>query len=239
VTAAARRVLQLEPSGTRVRLVAAPVLAGDALVDLVLDPGSLLVQGVDQGPPEPARLIGASECTMYSGGAFGAEVSFGEAAALHGVHEVNFTFEGHLQVRARGRYELSPKELAMGDVSLAYVSKRLNRSYSDRGGVIRGVLQTLWHMVSRSQQVFVVGTIQEDGTVVGGTGWSVELARTWQRELWVYDQPRRAWFRWDGAAWVPGTPTITAAHVCGTGTRYLDEHGRFAIAELFARSFGA
>lgn len=228
----AARLVRLEPAGSLVRLVAQT--AGGS-TELLLDPGSMLVAG--QSAPDAPVRTSAQECTLYSGGAFGAEVAFGEAAERAGVHEVNFTFEGHLQIRSRGRYELSPRELAMGDVSLTYVSKRLHRTYSDRGGLIRSVLQTLWHMVSRSQQVFVVGAIQEDGTVVGGTGWSVELARIWHRELWVYDQTRRDWFRWDGATWVAGVPLITATHVCGTGTRYLTDDGKAAIEGLFQRSF--
>ena len=117
------------------------------------------------------------------------------------------------------------------------MSKRLNRTYNDQGGLIRGVLQTLWHMVSRSQQVFVIGTIQADGTVKGGTGWSVELARTWSRDLWVFDQDRVGWYHWDGQAWATGVPTVSAVHLTGTGTRYLNDDGRAAIEELFVRSF--
>ncbi|MCA9493881.1 MAG: AAA family ATPase [Myxococcales bacterium] len=228
----ATRLVRLEPAGALVKLLAQ---GPGGSTELLLDAGSLMVAG--QTAPEAPVRASAQECTLYSGGAFGAEVAFGESAERAGVHEVNFTFDGHLQIRSRGRYELSPRELAMGDVSLSYVSKRLNRTYSDRGGLIRSVLQTLWHMVSRSQQVFVVGAIQEDGTVVGGTGWSVELARIWHRELWVYDQQRRDWFRWDGSTWAAGTPVITATHVCGTGTRYLTDDGKAAIEALFQRSF--
>lgn len=228
------------------------VVHGGVVIDttISLDPTTFLVYGGEGStasagapspgpePQEPAGELAARECTLYSGGAAGAEAAFGEAAERWGVHEVNLTFDGHLQARTRGRYELSPKELAIGDVSLLYVSKRLNRAYSDRGGLIRGVLQTLWHMVSRSQQVFVVGQIQDDGTVVGGTGWSVELARMWNRDVWVYDQETTGWFRWDGFGWTSGTPKIAALHVCGTGTRYLNDDGRAAIEALFERSFG-
>jgi hypothetical protein len=240
----AHLAIRLAPGrqGQSVRL--AVVKGGPTDLSLALDATTLLV--VDQdvlrtdvggaGPEVPR--IQARECTLYSGGAAGTEAAFGEAAERWGAHEVSFTFEGHIQVRTRGRYELSPKELAVGDVSLAYVSKRLNRNYNDKGGLIRGVLQTLWHMVSRSQQVFVVGEIQEDGTVVGGTGWSVELARMWSRDLWVFDQARTGWYRWDGVGWTSGTPRITAMHLCGTGTRYLSPAGKVAIDELFARSFG-
>ncbi|MCB9683305.1 MAG: hypothetical protein H6733_17705 [Alphaproteobacteria bacterium] len=184
---------------------------------------------------EPARLEAAA-CTVYSGGASGAEEAFGAAAAARGVREVNFTFDGHRQARTAGAVQLSPRELEAGDVSLVYVSRRLHRTYNQHG-LIRKVLQTLWHMVSRAQQVFVIGVIQDDGTVVGGTGWSVELARMWSKELWVYDQEQHGWFTWTGHAWTAGEPTITAAQVCGTGTRYLDDTGRQAIDDLFARSF--
>ena len=209
---------------------------------LLLDPRSLLAVHQDilhtEVAGQPADLgVKARECTLYSGGAAGTEAVFGELAERWGAREVNFTFEGHFQARVRSRYVLSPKELAVGDVSLAYVSKRLNRDYNDKGGLIRGVLQTLWHMVSRSQQVFVVGAIQPDGTVIGGTGWSVELARMWSRDLWVYDQERSGWFRWDGGNWTTGVPKITSVHLCGTGTRYLTAEGRAAIEDLFRRSF--
>lgn len=183
------------------------------------------------GPPPPG------ECTLYSGGAAGSEAAFGEAAERYGVTETHFTFEGHKQSRSMGSQLLSPRELEAGDVSLVYVSRRLNRTFNEHG-LVRKVLQTLWHMVSRSQQVFVVGTIQDDGTVVGGTGWSVELARMWAKDLWVFDQVKDGWYHWDGSAWTPGEASIRHASFCGTGTRYLDENGRAAVDDLFARAFG-
>jgi hypothetical protein len=228
--------IRLVPDGRMVRVV---VDAGSRSTELdtVFDPTSLLLVQPDQlAETAPERVL-PHTCTLYAGGAEGAEAAFGEAAERWGVHEVNFTFEGHPQTRSRGRYLLSEKELEVGDVSLSYVSRLLHRTYNDRGGLIRGVLQALWHMVNRSQQVFVVGVVQEDGTVVGGTGWGVELARMWNRELWVYDQERKGWVQWDGRGWTPGLPTITAPHICGTGTRYLNDHGRAAIDDLFDRSF--
>jgi len=206
---------------------------------LTLDPSSLLELSTEAVVRDAHRTLQPSAVTLYSGGARGAEATFGEVAARWGATEVAFTFDGHLQERSEGRYELSPAELAAGDVSLQYVSKRLNRTYNDQGGLIRSVLQTLWHMVSRSQQVFVVGAIQPDGTVRGGTGWSVELARTWSRDLWVFDQAQEAWYHWDGQAWVEGTPVIRSVHVTGTGTRKLDAAGEEAIRDLFERSFAS
>jgi hypothetical protein len=186
---------------------------------------------------ERAMTLKASACTLYSGGATGSEAAFGEAAARYGLNEVNFTFDGHRQARVEGRKLLGPRELEAGDVSLVYVSRRLHRTYNEHG-LIRKVLQTLWHMVSRSNQVFVIGAIQENGTVVGGTGWSVELARMWRKELWVFDQDRDGWFHWDGETWTSGVPELRATTICGTGTRYLEDNGQAAIDALFEAAFG-
>ncbi len=206
---------------------------------LNLDPVSMLLCPEEIGdpvttPPSPA----ASQCTMFSGGAMGAESYFGEVAERWGINEVNFTFDGHNQKRTRGKTILKDRELAAGAVSLVYVSRRLHRHW-DRTPLLRKVLQVLWHVVSHSDQVFVVGVIQEDNTVHGGTGWSVELARRWHKSVWVFDQEKKEWFYWDGDDWKVGTPVISSPNFAGSGTRFLSDDGRKAIEDLFSRSFGS
>ena len=205
---------------------------------LSLDPVTMMVRPEDvrdpaTAPPSPHPSV----CTLFSGGATGAEVAFGEAAEKWNISEVNFTFEGHKQSRSRGSRILSERELAAGDVSLVYVAHRLHRHW-DRTSTLRKVLQTQWHVVSHASQVFVVGVIQPDGTVHGGTGWSVELARRWNKQAWVFDQTHEAWYRWTGREWSKGIPVIETPTFAGTGTRFLNEAGKNAIRELFERSFG-
>ena len=179
-----------------------------------------------------------SEHTLVSGGAVGAEAAFGAAAQQWGLEQVNFSFEGHEQANTHGRRVLSDRELEAGDVSLIYVSRRLQRNYANAQGNLRTVLQSLWHVVRNADEVFVVGAIQEDGTVVGGTGWSVELARMWKKPLWVFDQQQDAWFAWDRERWIEGAPTLGAKRFAGTGTRHLTPAGERAIGQLFSRAFG-
>ncbi|WP_025321829.1 hypothetical protein [Deferrisoma camini] len=176
------------------------------------------------------------DVTLYSGGARGAEAAFGETAAKHGVAEVNFTFEGHHIQRTESTRSLSANELAKGDVSMVEVAKRLGRDYSTRPWM-RQILQSIWHQVNNGYQVFVVGTIQNDGTVKGGTGWAAELAKMWNRPLHVFDQERGHWFTWRNDTWIEDEPVIAHKTVCGTGTRNLNDAGRKAIEDLFARSF--
>ena len=178
------------------------------------------------------------DVTLYSGGARGAEAAFGEVASEHGVNEVSFTFDGHHIQRRVNTRSLSPEDLAKGDVSMTEVSKRLHRDYSTRPWM-RQILQSIWHQVNNGYQVFIVGVILNDGTVKGGTGWAGELAKMWNRPLHVFDQEQGHWFTWRNDTWIEDRPVIAHRTICGTGTRNLNEAGRKAIEDLFARSFGA
>ena len=106
---------------------------------------------------------------LFSGAAPGAEAEFGACAERHGIEEVNFTFDGHTEARRRGIRVLNHEELQAGDVSLEYVSRLMHRRYTD-SPTIRKILQTLWYQVNNGQEIYVVGVIQDDGTVRGGTG---------------------------------------------------------------------
>ena len=181
-----------------------------------------------------------ADCILFSGGASGAEAEFGACAERHGVEEVNFTFEGHQQVRQRGLRALNHEELQAGDVSLEYVSRLMNRRYAE-ANTIRKVLQTLWYQVNSGQEIYVIGTVLPDHTVRGGTGWGAEFAKLCNKPLHVFDQDKDRWFKWTGAEWQPlhadAGPVITHQHFTGTGTRHMQPNGRAAIEQLYARSF--
>jgi hypothetical protein len=181
------------------------------------------------------------DCILYSGGAPGAEGAFGAQAERYGIDEVNFTFEGHTMVRHRGLRVLNHEELQAGDVSLEYVARLMNRRYTE-GPTLRKILQTIWYQVNNGQEIYVIGHIEEDNTVRGGTGWGAEFAKLCNKPLSVFDQTRDSWYTWSGCDWTRRTsddlPTITHPHITGTGTRVLEENGARAVAQLFERSFG-
>ncbi len=179
-----------------------------------------------------------ARCTLYSSGLKGAEATFGELAEKAGVKEVIYTFEGHKLTREKNTVVLSQDELERGDISMELASRMLNRTYYETDK-IRKVLQTIFHMVNSGHQVFVIGTIQDDNSVKGGTGWAVELAKMFNRPLHVFDQPKKAWFTWKDGNWVEDIPTIEYETFVGSGTRYLSDAGRDAIEDLFTRSFSS
>ena len=181
-----------------------------------------------------------ADCILFSGGAPGAEAAFGEAAEHHGVEEVNFTFDQHTMARARGVRMLNHEELQAGDISLEYVSRLMNRRYTD-ANTIRKILQTLWYQVNSGQEIYVIGTVLPDGTVCGGTGWGAEFAKLCNKPLHVFDQEKNCWEKWSGNGWTvcesSAEPIITHPHFTGTGTRRLQPNGQQAIQALFQRSF--
>lgn len=177
------------------------------------------------------------EFVLYSGGASGTESEFGTIAEKFGVQEVNYSFDGHQIDRTRGIRVLTEHELQNKDVSLTYVSKLMNRNYT-RAPIFRKVLQSICWQVDSGHEVFIVGTILEDGTVKGGTGWGAEFAKICNKPLYVFSQDRMGWFKWEKDQWAEcGNPVIVEKQFTATGTRFLEDSGKKAIAELFDRSF--
>ena len=183
-------------------------------------------------------MVANENYILYSGGLKGAETAFGEAAAKWSVKEVNFCYAGQKKNRQENMIILSDDELKRGDISMELVSKMMSRTYYETEK-IRKVLQTIFHMVNRGHQVFVIGTILEDNTVKGGTGWAVELAKLFNRPLSVYDQAKDVWYSWKEGSWVEDSPKIEHETFVGSGTRNLSENGKQAINKLFKEAFSS
>ncbi len=174
---------------------------------------------------------------LISGGHKGTEAEFSRNAERWQIAETTLSYEGHVMERSGQVEVLSDDELARGDVSMEIVFQRLGRRFAHREAV-RRVIQSMFHVVTRGDYLFTVGWIQPDGTVKGGTGWGVELARFFNRPVSVFDQEQERWFTRKEARWQEDEPTIPDQAFSATGTRNLTEAGRAAIRELFERSFG-
>lgn len=231
-------VLEPERDVVRIRLLKDHESTALADLHLRLDPHTLRVIDEDVRAVSE-RPLDARRFRLVSGGSRGAEAAFGVCAERWGLTEVNYAYAEHRYLeRSRGVVTLSESELKKGDFSLVYASKRLNRTLT-KIPFVRNVLQTIWHQITNASEVFAVGVIQEDGTVRGGTGWGVELARLWKKPLFVFDQAKKSWFRWSGKAWeISSPPVVTRDTFAGIGTQSLTEDGQVAIKELFQRSFG-
>ena len=182
-------------------------------------------------------MLEPSQITVYAGGHKGTEEYFGKIAEKWGLQEVTFNFEGHAISRDRGLRMLSEEELSRGIVGLEIIRKRMERSFATTP-TMQKVFQVLYHIVNQGYQVFSVGWLLSNGTVKGGTGWGVELAKLFNRPLHLFEQERKEWVSWQHNEWVMEDPVICHKTVAVTGTRLLSDSGKEAINELFERSFG-
>ena len=120
----------------------------------------------------------------------------------------------------------------------------MQRRYTD-APTIRKILQTIWYQVNNGQEIYVIGTMLDDGTVRGGTGWGAEFAKLCNKPLHVFDQEKDGWFTWTGTDWERAAgrrivPVITAPAL----HRHRNAHARRPTGgrpsrTCFTRSFGA
>ena len=182
-------------------------------------------------------MIDRSSIQLVHGGHRGTEAEFGRAAARWGVKEITLSYAGHNPERAQNVEFLDDDELDKGRVSMEFVFQRMGRRFVQGKGLSR-VIHSLFHVVVRSDELFAIGWVQDNGTVVGGTGWGVELAKLFNRPVHVFDQDRSTWLTWSGTEWLSSDPRLPEGTIAVTGTRNLGEEGRRAIHDLFERSLG-
>ena len=183
-------------------------------------------------------MMDHSDLHLIHGGHKGAEAEFGRTAVKWDIAETTISFPGHRMDFAKNVEELTDEALEKGHVSMEFVFHRMGRRFA-KGQGHRRVIYSMFHIVTRSDVLFAVGWIHDDGTVEGGTGWGVELAKVFNKTVHVFDQEREAWFTWDGTTWGPADPRLPARGTfSGTGTRNLSVAGREAIEALFERSLG-
>lgn len=175
---------------------------------------------------------------LIHGGHKGAEAEFGRVAEDWSVPETTLSFEGHKMERSKNVEVLDDDELAKGSVSMEFVFQEMGRRFASSKASQR-LIQSMFHLVVRSDQLFAIGWIQKDNTVKGGTGWAVELAKIFNRKVHVYDQDRNAWFSWSQLAWEASDPMLPNGKFSATGTRNVTDEGRQAIQDLFKRSIEA
>jgi hypothetical protein len=188
-------------------------------------------------PKQGREIMEKHKARLFSGGHRGTEAEFGRAAAAWKIPETTFTFEGHVMEHSGEVEMLDETDLARGDVSMDFVFANLGRKFHSGQG-IRRVIQSMFHVVTRGDELFTVGWILPDNHVKGGTGWGVELAKFFNRRVSVFDQDRERWFSWIEGSWQESLPTLPNGPFSATGTRNLTDVGKTAIRGLFERSLG-
>ena len=182
-------------------------------------------------------MMNRAQMHLFHGGHKGTEAEFCRAGERWNVAQTTLSFEGHKMERATNVDVLDDQLLEEGHVSMEFVFQAMGRRFV-RGTGMRRVIYSMFHFVKRSNELFAIGWIQADDTVKGGTGWGVELAKLFNRDVHVFDQDKERWFSWSNHKWEPSEPRVPAGKFAATGTRNLTAAGKQAIHDLFERSLG-
>ena len=205
----------------------------------------------------PKKAQTTQQYHLHSGGAYGSDFYWGTIGAQYGIipHHYYYDVEG---------YELPPyrNELILEeDINEGKVQAALagHRTFGyDKPVVKNPLLIRNWAQVKYADAVFAVGVLANEGDlysdknkenprhflrqmVKGGTGWAVGMAINEGKPVYVFDQEQKQWFSYNAIleAFLPlyDTPVLTP-NFAGIGTRELNDDGRQAIRDVYAKTFG-
>ena len=205
----------------------------------------------------PKKAQTTQQYHMHSGGAYGSDFYWGVIGAQYGVipHHYYYDVEG---------YELPPyrNELILEtDVEEGKIKAAIAGAKTfgyDKPIVKSPLLIRNWAQVKYADAVFAIGVLANEGDlyndkdkenprhflrqmVKGGTGWAVGMAIEEGKPVYVFDQEKGQWFTYSPiwGFWIPleTTPVLTP-NFAGIGTRELNDAGRKAIRDVYAKTFG-
>ena len=180
---------------------------------------------------EPAA--NASNITVHSGMATGADTAWAEIADSIGIKTIGHSFKGHRVSGTRPametRNELTEEQLKVADKFIEKAAKGLGRPINPD---YRNLFRRNYYQVKDSEAVIAIGKVLPDGTKVsGGTGWATQMGIDKGIPVYVFDQVKKSWFKWDGKKFVDSDLPPKFNDFAGIGTRDLNPDGRKAIEE--------
>lgn len=176
----------------------------------------------------------------HSGGASGADSYWEKCGKRYNVKTIAYSFNGH-NTRSANPYILSSDELAEGWEVVKSVSKYINRNLPHQK-YVQNLLSRNWFQVKNSSAIYAIGKIDRNTNkhVKGGTGWAVQMAITYGKPVFIFDQIQKSWFIYNISinqfSEIDYIPTLTK-DFAGIGTRELSFHGGTAIDAVYKETF--
>lgn len=195
--------------------------------------------------------IDLTKITCHSGGAVGADTVWDEIGEEFGVKTNAYSYRTKSHV-SQNKVEISDQDYEEGVIQITKANEILGRFGIHK---YMNLLARNWSQVKYSKQVFAIGTIIEAGeksvkgyknksnndVVDGGTGYAVMMAINQQNDVYVFDQIKDKWFKWDYDTLrfveLKDVPSITEQDFAGIGTREIRPNGIKAIRDVYTKTF--
>lgn len=195
--------------------------------------------------------IDLTNITCHSGGALGADTEWEIGGSTFGVKTRAYSYKTPKH-QSPNKVEISEDDYNQGVIEVNKANKFLNRYGINK---YMNLLARNWAQVKYSKQIFAIGTIIKPGEknqkgyynrgkfeiVDGGTGYAVMMGINNDRQVFVFDQLKDAWFRWSYNSMsfiqLSDVPKITEQDFAGIGTREILPNGISAIKSVYIKTF--
>lgn len=197
--------------------------------------------------------IDLTNITCHSGGALGADTEWEIGGVPFGVKTRAYSYKTPKH-QSPNKVEISEDDYNQGVIEVNKANKFLNRYGINK---YMNLLARNWAQVKYSKQIFAIGTIVDPGKkggkgyynrgkfeiVDGGTGYAVMMGINNDRQVFVFDQLKDAWFRWSYNSMsfiqLSDVPKITEQDFAGIGTREILPNGISAIKSVYIKTFSS
>lgn len=189
--------------------------------------------------------------TCHSGGAQGSDTYWENIGESYGVKTKAYSYKTNYHI-SKNKVEISDEDYKDGIDEINKANKVLGRYGINK---YMNLLARNWSQVKYSSQIFAIGYIVEPGgktpkgyyskskfqSVDGGTGYAVQMGVNNKKDIYVFDQVSKNWFRWSYSTMtfikLEKTPVITSQNFAGIGTREITQDGIQAIKDVYSLTF--
>jgi len=184
----------------------------------------------------------------FSGGAIGADTGWEIIGKKYNVQTISFSFVEHRSL-SPNRKILTDEELHEGWEMVLISSIKMGKYLEKCSQYVRKLLSRNWFQVKNADAIFAIGIILKPGEkgkkytnktnidiVDGGTGYAVMMGIESNKSVYVFDQEKNHWFKWNNGFIEIDEPILTQKFA-GIGTRELNENGINAIKSIYKKTF--
>jgi len=132
-----------------------------------------------------------------TGGADGADTIFENESIKYGISVISWSFYGH-RIKSNNKIILNDEQLLEGWEKVKISNKSLKRNIFRLSPYVKNLLSRNWYQVKNSDVIYAIASIQDNMKIVdGGTGWAVQMAIDNNKEIYVFDQYRCFWYKFN------------------------------------------
>ena len=185
-----------------------------------------------------------SEVTFHSGMANGADTAWAEAADAVGIKTIGHSFKGHRVSGNRPametRNELTEEQLQVADEFLEKAAMRMGEKYNPVANTPEEIarinlLRRNYYQIKDADAVIAITELAPKSTLktLGGTRYAVQMGIDKGIPVYVFDQVKKSWFKWDGESFVKSDlpPVYKSPATVGRREKDLLPSGKTAIKD--------